>query len=154
MPNGVWRTSRTTPERGGAHVTSFDYELAKDAPLSHGRVYSEDEMWASYTYFIRAVAPVAEEAGVRLALHPDDPPVPMLGGVARIMRDFDGFRRAMEVADSPAVGLDFCQGCWSEMGPGVAATFRRSRRRSSTRGTSTCSRRCGPTRRSASTASS
>ena len=123
MPSGVWRTSRTTPDRG-AQVTSFDYEQAKDAPLSHERVYSEDEMWASYTYFIRAVAPVAEEAGVRLALHPDDPPVPTLGGVARIMRDFEGFRRAMEVADSPAVGLDFCQGCWSEMGPGVLDAIR------------------------------
>ena len=51
-----------------------------------------------------------------LALHPDDPPVPSLGGVARIFRDFDGFKRAMDTFDSPNHGLDFCMGCWSEMG--------------------------------------
>ncbi len=123
VPNGVWRTSRTTLERG-ARVTSFDYELVKDAPLTHGRVFSEDEMWANYSYFVKAVAPVAEEAGVRLALHPDDPPMPSLGGIARIMRSFEAFKRALEVADSPAVGLDFCQGTWSEMGPGVLDAIR------------------------------
>jgi len=124
MPNGVWRTSRTTPDRGGARVTSFDYELVKDAPLTHGRIFTEEEMWANYTYFVKAVMPVAEEAGVKLALHPDDPPVPSLGGVARIMRSFEGFKRATEIADSPAFGLDFCQGCWSEMGPGVLDAIR------------------------------
>jgi len=124
MPNGVWRTSRTTRGRGGARVTSFDMELAANAPLSHGREYSEEEMWASYEYFLRAIVPVAEEAGVKLALHPDDPPVASLGGVARIFRDFDGFRRAMDTVDSPVNGLDFCHGCWSEMGPGVLEAVR------------------------------
>jgi len=124
MPNGVWRTSRTTPARGGAMVTSFDMELAKNAPLSHGRVYTEEEMWANYEYFLKAIIPVAEEAGVKLALHPDDPPVESLGGIARIFRNFDGFRRAMGVVDSPMSGLDFCHGCWSEMGPGVIEAIR------------------------------
>jgi mannonate dehydratase len=124
MPNSVWRTSRTTEDRGGARVTSFDYELVKDAPLTHGRVFTEDEMWANFTYFIKAVAPVAAEAGVKLALHPDDPPVPSLGGVARILRSFEDFQRAVEIADSPAFGLDFCQGTWSEMGPGVLDAIR------------------------------
>jgi mannonate dehydratase len=114
---GVWRTSSTTPARGGAHVTSFDLELARNAPLAFGRVYTEEEIWANYEYFIRAILPVAEEAGVRLALHPDDPPVPSLGGVARIMRSFDAFKRAMEIGDSPMHGLDFCVGSWSEMSP-------------------------------------
>jgi mannonate dehydratase len=119
MPNSVWRTSRTTPGRGGARVTSFDLDLARSAPLSHGRVFSEDEMWQNYVYFMRAVLPVAEEAGVKLALHPDDPPVESLGGVARLFRSFEGFKRGMEVAPSPNHGLDFCMGCWSEMGRGV-----------------------------------
>lgn len=120
MPNSVWRTSRTTPSRGGAQVTSFDLDLARNAPLSHGRVFTEDEMWQNYAYFMKAVLPVAEEAGVKLALHPDDPPVESLGGVARLFRSFEGFRRAMEeVAPSPNNGLDFCMGCWSEMGKGV-----------------------------------
>ena len=54
---------------------------------------------------------------MRLALHPDDPPVPQLGGVARIMRNFENFKRAMEIGDSPNHGLDFCVGSWSEMNP-------------------------------------
>jgi len=124
VPSSVWRTSRTTEERGGARVTSFDYALVKDAPLTHGREFTEEEMWANYRYFIKAVAPVAEEAGVKLALHPDDPPMPSLGGIARIMRSFEAFQRALEIADSPALGLDFCQGTWSEMGPGVLEAIR------------------------------
>jgi mannonate dehydratase len=115
MPNSVWRTSTTTPARGGAHVTAFDYDLVKDAPLTHDRVYTEQELWDNYAYYMKAILPVAEEAGVRLALHPDDPPVPMLAGVARIMRNFDGFKRALEIGDSPMHGLDFCVGSWSEM---------------------------------------
>ena len=124
MPNGVWRTSRTTPGRGGAQVTSFDLALAKNAPLSHGRAYTEEEMWANYAYYIQAILPVAEEAGVKLALHPDDPPVESLGGIARIFRNLDGFKRALEIGDSPAHGLDFCHGSWSSMGPGVIDAIR------------------------------
>lgn len=119
MPNSVWRTSRTTPGRGGSLVTSFDYELAKDKPLTHGRVYAADDLWRNYEYFMRAVLPVAEESGVRLALHPDDPPVESLGGVARLFRNFEGFAKAMDLVPSSNSGLDFCMGCWSEMGPGV-----------------------------------
>ena len=114
---GVWRTSSTAPARGGAKVTAFDYEAVKDAPLSFDRVYSEDEIWKNYEYYIKAILPVAEEAGVVLALHPDDPPVPALGGVARIMRSFDAFKRAMEIGNSPNHQLDFCVGSWSEMSP-------------------------------------
>ncbi|MCL4857984.1 MAG: mannonate dehydratase [Caldilineaceae bacterium] len=117
MPNSVWRTSNTAPARGGAKTTAFDMALAENAPLTHGRVFTADEMWANYEYFIKAIVPVAEESGVHLALHPDDPPVPSLGGVARIMRNFEGFKRAMEVVDSPNHGLDFCVGSWSEMSP-------------------------------------
>ena len=124
MPNGVWRTSFTTLGRGGARVSSFDLDLVQDAPLTHGRVFSEDEMWASYEYFLRAVLPVAEASGVRLALHPDDPPVPSLGGVARIFRNFEGFKRGMELVPSENLGLDFCMGTWSEMGPGVLDAVR------------------------------
>ena len=124
MPNGVWRTSRHTLGRGGARVTSFDLTPAARAPLSDGREFSEDEMWGNYEHFMHAVLPVAEQAGVKLALHPDDPPVESLGGVARIMRSFDGFKRALEVAESPNHGLDFCMGCWSEMGRDVLGPLR------------------------------
>ena len=117
IATGVWRTSRTARGRGGAKVTAFDLELAESAPLSYGRTFSEAEMWANYEYYIKAILPVAEEANVRLALHPDDPPVPTLGGVARIMRSFDAFERALQIGDSPNHGLDFCVGSWSEMSP-------------------------------------
>jgi mannonate dehydratase len=124
MPNGVWRTGWTTPGRGGARVSSFDMSLVQGDVLTHGRVFTADEMWENYAYFMRAVVPVAEEAGVKLALHPDDPPVPSLGGVARLFHSFEGFKQAMEIAPSPNSGLDFCMGCWSEMGPGVIEAIR------------------------------
>ena len=125
MPNGVWRTPDALG-RGGAIVTAFDmaqidaYPLrqgVREHPLLQGRTVNADEMWANYCYFMERVLPVAEEAGVMLALHPDDPPVPMLGDIARLFHNFEGFQRAMETFDSPNHGLDFCMGCWSEMGP-------------------------------------
>jgi len=119
MPNGVWRTDRETPVRGGAISNSFKYELAATAPLTNGRIYAEEEMWENYDWYLSRILPVCEEAGVRLALHPDDPPVPMLGGVARIFHNFENFRRAMESHPSPMHGLDFCHGCWSEMRGGA-----------------------------------
>jgi mannonate dehydratase len=114
-PNQLYRTG-TRPGRGGAEVTVFDLDQARDLPLSHGRVYSAEELWESYERFARAVLPVAEEAGVRLALHPDDPPGPAIGGVARIFSSFEAFERASRIVDSPAWGLLFCTGCWSEIG--------------------------------------
>src|SRR5579883_1022398 len=114
-PNQLYRTG-TKPGRGGAVVTTFDLDRARDLPLSHGRVYSAEELWANYEYFIKAVIPVAEEVGVRLALHPDDPPGPAIGGVARIFSSFEGFERASRIVNSPSWSLLFCVGCWSEMG--------------------------------------
>ena len=138
MPNSVWRTSYTTPGRGGAHVTSFDLALVASARDQRDFVAKRDErvdamvvmaeaehavgeaeMWANYEYFIKAVIPAAEEAGVKLALHPDDPPVGTLGGIARLFRNVEGFKRALEITPSGAWGLDLCLGCCSEM-PGGA----------------------------------
>lgn len=123
MPNGVWRTPMAQG-RGGVTVTAYDAALVdqpliagrRTVPGFEGRTIGESEMWENYRYFTSAVLPVAEEAGVRLALHPDDPPVPELGGIARLFHHFEGFRKAMEdVAPSPSHGLDFCMGCFSEM---------------------------------------
>jgi mannonate dehydratase len=116
MPSGVWRTQEPATLRGGAKGTRFDMAEHENAPLSHGRTFGTDEMWANYEYYMERVLPVAEEAGVKLALHPDDPPVPSLGGVARLFYNFAGFKRAMDTFDSAYHGLDFCMGCWSEMG--------------------------------------
>jgi mannonate dehydratase len=72
-------------------------------------------MWANYEYFIKRVLPVAEDAGVRLQLHPNDPPVTHLG-VARIFSSRKAFRRALEIANySPYSGFLFWVGCWAEM---------------------------------------
>ncbi len=116
MPNRVWRTPEPAVLRGGARGTRFNLEEHDPNELTHGRVFTADEMWANYEYYLARILPVAEEAGVKLALHPDDPPVESLGGVARIFRNFEGFQRAMETFPSPYHGLDFCMGCWSEMG--------------------------------------
>jgi len=81
------------------------------------REYSADEIWANYTYFMQAVLPVAEQAGVKLALHPDDPPVDKMNGVAKLFTHYDGYRRAEQVAgNSRNWGLTFCVGTWSEGG--------------------------------------
>lgn len=102
--------------RGGLPTREFDAEQARNLPLSHDRVYAEDEIWSTFTRFLQAAVPAAEEAGVCIGLHPDDPPVPNLGGVPRIFSSFDGYRRAVDLADSPNFGLCFCVGTWAEGG--------------------------------------
>jgi mannonate dehydratase len=80
-------------------------------------VFTQEEIWENYAYFIKQVAPVAEEVGVRIGIHPDDPPVPMLAGVPRcIFSNFDGCARALEIAGSPNVGICLCCGTWLEGG--------------------------------------
>lgn len=139
MPNSVWSTDRNAPTRGGAVARRFDMAVveanadnldllrsfmpttlgrASSMPLfgKDGAVITEEQMWSNYEYFIKAVLPVAEEEGLRLALHPDDPPVPMLGGVARLFYKPDNFKKAYEMAGSSASwALDLCLGCCSEM---------------------------------------
>jgi mannonate dehydratase len=84
------------------------------------REYSADDMWANYTYFMRAVLPVAKEAGVKLALHPDDPPLAKMNGVAKLFVNYEGYHRAEQIAGgSPNWGLTFCVGTWSEGGAGM-----------------------------------
>jgi mannonate dehydratase len=81
------------------------------------REYPVEEIWANYTYFMKAVLPVAEEAGVKLALHPDDPPLAMMNGVGKMFTHYDGYHRAEQIAGgSKAWGLTFCVGTWSEGG--------------------------------------
>ena len=77
----------------------------------------QEEIWENYTYFIKQVVPVAEETGVRIGIHPDDPPVPVLAGVPRcIFSNFEGYERALEIANSPNVGICLCCGTWLEGG--------------------------------------
>jgi len=125
MGNGIWSSGRATIR--GSAAREFDMaspnkqgvwdNVVFKEPLSHGREFSREEIWENYTYFIRQVAPVAEEAGVRIGIHPDDPPAPVLAGVPRcIFANFDGYRRAIEIANSPNVGICLCCGTWLEGG--------------------------------------
>jgi len=132
MPNWVWRTPHKTG-RGGVTVTAFSMdELNGPLPVGRrqiaeleGRTIDHEEMWENYRYFTAAILPVAEEVGLKWALHPDDPPVPELGGIARLFHSTEGLRKAMEeVAPSPNHGLEMCVGCVSEMGTDVIETLR------------------------------
>jgi len=114
MPSHVWRTTPTAI-RGGAIATGFNYAEAKGYPLTHGRKYSEEEMWKNLEEWIRIITPVAEKEGIRLGIHPSDPPVAVLGGVPQLFRSFSAYKRLIEIVDSPANGIEFCQGTFSEM---------------------------------------
>ena len=125
MGNGIWSSGRSDVR--GASAREFDMASPHKEgwwisqtfhePLSHGRVFTPEEIWENYTYFIKQVAPVAEEQGVRIGIHPDDPPAPVLAGVPRcIFSNFEGYKRAMEIANSPNVGICLCCGTWLEGG--------------------------------------
>lgn len=110
------RTSMTTRTRGQALVTSYDHSLMENAPLTYAGEVSEERMWENFAYFLKKVVPVAEEFNVKLALHPDDPPLSPIRGIARIIRSVDAFERAMELAPSDHNGITFCQGNFAAMG--------------------------------------
>jgi mannonate dehydratase len=126
MGNGIWSSGKGTirnaearefdmasPNKVGVWDNKKYYE-----PLSHGRIFSEQEIWDNFSYFIKQVAPVLEENSVRMGIHPDDPPEPILAGVPRcIFASFEGYKRAMDIANSPNVGICLCCGCWNEGGP-------------------------------------
>ncbi len=114
MPSHVWRT-QSSVIRGGTVVTAFDLAEAEKLPITHSREYSEEEMWESLENWIRIVTPVAEEEGIRLGIHPCDPPVEKLGGIPQLFRSFASYKRLVEIVDSPSNGIEFCQGTFSEM---------------------------------------
>jgi mannonate dehydratase len=104
------RTTTSRRGRGGALVTAFRLaDMGAPSPTWAGAVTAE-QLWSAYEYFMARVVPVAEAAGVRLALHPDDPPIPELRGVGRIMISAEAFERALALADSEANAICLCQG--------------------------------------------
>jgi mannonate dehydratase len=103
--------------RGGSGVTSFDYDRVKDLPpLPQVGIHSAEELWSTITYFLKAVIPEAEKAGVRLALHPNDPPAPISRGSGQIMGSVEGWKRLIKIVDSPSNGITFDCGVTREMG--------------------------------------
>lgn len=124
---GHWRNGSAGGGRGGSGLTSFDYGLVENAPLHELGPVSAEEMWERYTYFLQRVVPVAEAAGVRLGLHPDDPPAPQLRGTARIFSSVAGLKRVIETVPSECNAIEFCQGTVTEMagvGPKVPEVIR------------------------------
>jgi mannonate dehydratase len=124
MPNGIWSTEREET-RGGASARGFDEAIATSGqwhgrtfslPLTNEREYSEEEVWAHFETFIRVAARAAEEEGVMIGIHPDDPPISRMGGVPRIFSTFESYKRALAIANSPNVGVCLCIGCWLEGG--------------------------------------
>ena len=103
----------------GYRTRQFDLQMFREQVEKRrfDRDYSADEIWANYEYFMRAVLPIAAEADVRMALHPDDPPVSNMNGVARLFTHYEGYRRAEQIAGgSQHWGLTFCIGTWLEGG--------------------------------------
>ncbi len=118
------RTSTTTPTRGGALVTGYDHALMRNAPPTEAGEVSDDQLWASLAYVMERIVPVAEEAGVKLALHPDDPPISPIRGVARILRSPEAMRRAIDLMPSPNNGVTFCQGTFATMNADIPQEIR------------------------------
>jgi mannonate dehydratase len=125
---GVIRTSRTIPSRGEALVTGYDHDLMRNAPLTEHGVVSEDRMWDNLKYFLERVVPVAEEANVKLAMHPDDPPLSPIRGLGRIMSSIENYQKLLDLVPSPVNGIGLCQGNFTLMTddlPGVIRHFGR-----------------------------
>ncbi len=116
LPYSEWSSSRNYEIRGGARTRSYRHGDFDDVPPVFDREFTESELWENYEYFINEVMPVAEEAGVKLGIHPNDPPVSGLGGTPFLFRDFESHKRGLdEIYPSPNLGLKMCFGCWSEM---------------------------------------
>lgn len=111
MPVISWaRTDMARADRGGSLVTAFDYEDIEDNSLTEYGEFSKETMWENMEYFLHAVVPEAEKHGVKLALHPDDPPVDHMRGISRIITSFDALKRVAKIYPSPYNGFCFCQG--------------------------------------------
>jgi D-mannonate dehydratase len=119
-----WYRSRTDlRERGGALTSGFFASDVPEKPLE----LDPETLWANYEYFIRAVLPEAEKAGVKMGLHPDDPPVDRLLGFPRIFGSASAFRRAMALTGSRHAGITFCVATFRTMGEDVSALLKEFR---------------------------
>lgn len=126
MPGSDWsRTSVTQKDRGGAFVTAFQEDAIPIQEFDTSASTTPDRLWENLRVFLENVVPVAEQNGVALAMHPDDPPIPFVGQHARIMHTVENFERLVSLVESPANTICFCQGTFAEMGVGIPATIRR-----------------------------
>ena len=121
-PNWAWRTTLSEKGRGGANVAAYDKSREANGNayiypyITDGEFPTHEQLWDNYTYFIKAIVPEAEKAGVRVLIHPSDPPLPFVDGKARIFTSLDDFKKGEQIADSPAWGVNLCLGCFSQIG--------------------------------------
>lgn len=126
MADFNWLRTRTdAPSRGGSVVTAYDHQEMEARGISSNGPLSEDLLWATLTRFLERVLPVAEKAGVRLAMHPDDPPRSPIRGVGRIMRSIENFETLLAISRSPMHGICLCQGNFALMTDDLPAAIRR-----------------------------
>lgn len=119
-----YRSNLHVPGRGGCSTMDFDISTAQAlGPTQWGQI-SAEKMWSNMEYFLKAVIPVAEKAGVKMALHPDDPPIPNLRGISRVIINADAYRRVMRMAPSPSNGVTFEMSVFHLMGENLVALAR------------------------------
>lgn len=125
MPVFNWtRTSTTIETRGGALVTGFDNSLMQNEPITEYGEVTEEQLWENLHYFLERIIPVAEEANVKLAMHPDDPPLSPIRGLGRIMRSVENFQRLLDMFPSPVNGITLCQGNFTLMTDDLPSVIR------------------------------
>ena len=120
---GVIRTSHALPARGGGHVSGYHHADMDASLTEHGEVTEQDQ-WDNLKYFLEKTVPVAEKAGVKMAMHPDDPPLSPIRGVARIMSSLENYQRLIDLVPSEVNGIGLCQGNFALMTDDVPAAIR------------------------------
>ena len=118
------RTSTNIPSRGGALATGFDYEQMRNQPLTEYGIVTDEQLWDNLKYFLDRVVPVAEEANVKLAMHPDDPPLSPIRGISRIMRSIENYQKLLDFYPSPVNGITLCQGNFTLMTDDLPSVLR------------------------------
>ncbi|RKD89176.1 mannonate dehydratase [Halopiger aswanensis] len=119
------RTESHVESRGGSLVTAYSDDRMHRNGAEPVVEASREQLWDALEYFLQEVGPVAEEARVKLGLHPDDPPRPSVGGVPRIVTSPEAYERVLECYESEYNGITFCQGNFAAMGVDVPETIRR-----------------------------
>ncbi|KKI92151.1 mannonate dehydratase [Bacillus sp. SA1-12] len=120
-----FRTSTTIRTRGGALVSGYDHSQMKNAQLTEAGIVTEEQLWGNLEYFLQQIVPISEKAKVKLALHPDDPPISPIRGVSRILRNADALQRAIDLVPSEYSGITLCQGTLATAGEDIPSVIRR-----------------------------
>ena len=129
MPSEDWcRTTKSNPERGGSYTTGFDHTAGQrtvtDADGAPEIKTSANELWSNLEWFLEQVLPVAEEAKVKLAIHPDDPPLPKFWGNEQIITSAEAMERVTALVPSPSNGICFCTGSLGPTGEDLVSSVR------------------------------